>query len=803
MVLLLSDPPVSTSTLGTIRLRNTTTEERDAFPVVRLPLAPGALRTADPLTVVGAADVPLPVAWRPYGPRWGDGSVRYATAPFRCRLGANQVKLVDVTTARTESPSAFVRHPNVEYWLTQVDDVGLGVEIDGTRLWMRQAARTVDAGGLWRERHRMRQRIPGGPYWIEIIVDFFRAMPIAEFWWRVGNSDPSNPNTVFTLSEGLHLLHRQHRVAIRHAPSRVRGTSTSGGVTKLRIVRTSGHPVGPTWKDGQMQWVKGVMVLDTPTPLAPGIETTTALAELVQEARGISKNWPDHGSFGAFGFAVDAPPWLSTQEQIESAAFTQAQQDLNAPGFVDANEWFGGTTKELHLYGNFRAPADPATQPEFGVTRFGMIARSAEPFWLLPMERELYREGSRFTHIREANLDVLRTTAYRPGLHLWEGRPHHTSPQKLGKTQDINVGETAARGYIPSHYSINAIVFSALLSCDPFLEEEVEHHCETLLAMWSNIPPSQGGNQNLYLFDSPRGIGRVNLSIAHLLSVLDRPQLAEEAVLKMRRLREEEWFGQFNAPMKLFAGATLPGQNLTVPYFHLWMEQQGVMGCYALYKRTGDANARFLALEVGRTLAWHGWQDRSTTIMVSNLYNEGQGFWVGAQPSRFEWVVGETSGARGRIVGWMEGRAVFHSMEVPKRFSFFEFIVGESSNARARHWHDVGPIQAIDAVWIGDPAGRLLTDEELLELRPPGGTQPPVPINFWLNVKYGDGADYALWSAPALLATRELAREDNDTALEARCTHLLGLLRSTRTATPGFDWRWAEWWPVAADAMTT
>lgn len=540
--------------IGTLVVGGHTDPRQGANGVVRL--EPGAWKPGQRLAVDD-----IPALALPLGAPYEDGSARHVLLRWVDRWRRHQERAQINETDR--APEPFVLSPSIGEML------GWKFELEGR--WNRVSAKVVDTSDVsrtWRFFYRDPQ--VAGDYY-ELTLEVFSDSPIVRWWIEYGWSDPRTPEVTSPMGPiRLLCLGPRLHVAQRH---KVLEQRQAGDLTTVLLQEPGA--VG----DGQAQLVTGLLDFSVAVDKLNLVHT-------------ISPDWADRG-LGPLSY-FPRPDWsIDEEDEIERLLATY-------PRHPWSQMRFGGAARA----------GDTGEQAGFGLLPYlGWVAPLSEDTRIMDLwMADAYQQTCRPTHFRGALGDRFRH-AEHPGIILWDQRPHHTSPDRLGKDRDFPewIAHRRApngspwRGLDREHFSLQHEVGYGLMSGDRLALELIDYQVELFLGTHA----IDTGNPSVDGQGTPRAIGRGLYSGAWLYWATGREDLKALLSARGERLRittDGEW-STFATFKPTDASGGLPAHTHSRP----WEDSIAVFGASAVQGISGSENLREKIAKVGRTVAMKGY----------------------------------------------------------------------------------------------------------------------------------------------------------------------------------------------------
>jgi len=255
-------------------------------------------------------------------------------------------------------------------------------------------------------------------------------------------------------------------------------------------------------------------------------------------------------------------------------------------------------------------PSQTGKQDDFGIVKLSAVASSGLPSFLLEVERAMLQEACRPVHFFEADGSSLRVANHKD-LVYWTGRPHwncDVSPDRLGKPcPEPKHFRNGWRAKDRQHWSSNYLCGYYLLTGSPWARREIDNEVQLFLG-------SQTVKAGLATTGSgaPRAAGRMLMLGCWLYQCTGDKALLTRMRQRMKTSYLPCWAGREFKPgdvrpmaIKKPDGRMLQGKT---PYWNPWQESLAAIGFFALYRTTGDEDARRMAEAIATMTVRHGWQ---------------------------------------------------------------------------------------------------------------------------------------------------------------------------------------------------
>lgn len=268
-------------------------------------------------------------------------------------------------------------------------------------------------------------------------------------------------------------------------------------------------PAGTTFADGQSRSFPVTLVWPRHLRTAEDWASAGALANLAISGNGIEKLWPDGNPVPVPG--LDRLAWTRSHwsDCISSLHRWQRPSGL---GVNERSKDTGAQQDQVFVGAEGLGPTGLGAETVYYLTA---LAQSRRPC------HHLEADGS--------PLDL----AKHPSLRLWEGRPHRSGGDMLGKPREL--GETETHGWWGGdveHFLINTLSIAARLTGSPALQWQLEHEAKVYLLQLANSP---------YLF-AARAHGWEGIAVVHFWWNLENRALAEAV--------RAAWLAHFDAVLK-------------------------------------------------------------------------------------------------------------------------------------------------------------------------------------------------------------------------------------------------------------
>lgn len=505
------------------RVHNRTAHARTGAVYFGIPLDAGQLRMGDLLCAQGASPEIEAVQWNPMGPRWPDGSVRYARCCTIVTLGPGEDRVIRVEPdTREHVPEPFAVSEAVAAGLAGYA-VDLCVWPHRLRLTAGEVIEGGSPGDVYR-RHRVFARFPDveqepgsgslHPVWGEMVLDVYPRLGHARLWMSAGYSlaqpgcgrrGGAFPRSRLDLRTNVDLMVPNNTVW-RYPDTTFAWTGPGDTGCTLWQVRaawdkehaqqfiTFGRQFG--------QWA-GVVKLDATALMAP--------AEAECEITGVCLDWDER--YPPYQAVPDAPPYI--RDLKDGIARTESLRKLITPTPNQRAPYWSpkvGSWPWTGAAGDLRLMA-------YGPNRGIHVLRPGWPN-LFPELQASNRQHSQWSGWWYDEDGWLWDPEDYPGTWLWDGTIHGTATDYMGVGPALDQagpksdqGGTEFAGPDRQHWSHLWTALDALCTGDYHAVQCMERVARMLVAALYTDRAHGGGVPGP---DSPRGIGRpmVNACLA-------------------------------------------------------------------------------------------------------------------------------------------------------------------------------------------------------------------------------------------------------------------------------------------------
>lgn len=722
MVVILTGPESGpTTALGTATIRNDSQFNRQGMVEWNHPVALGAVRPGDPITITEDGSY-VRADWSPHGDLYPDGSAKRVRVNYRTTMAALTTRTVEVSKS-----SSGVVPGSFTYPAHFLSDFELALfhhtqAANGALVFNAQNPFSVRRGnGGNSEVWTWYGRIPNTPMWAELEVEPIHGMQHAHFTLWTGHHDITQTRNEFTpTGNGIAFRMRRGEPLVRWQGLKVSWIFgpryQTGYDPSLFASGFIGRLVPGNQKigHGQSTCIKGVIQFSDPDPAAGSLLLRTILAEQERPMTAISDEWVNFPElYMPCGQIAQRPAHIAQSANLDVVV---ALQEGHSPG---ANPFF------FPLIGQAPDCNRAGDQQDFRASFGSALIREGDPRLLHAMQRDAYQEACRPQNFREADPSLPIRSAARPNLINWRSQPFcndpndpgRQSPEQLGRipcySPDINGARAPfGSGSLPwdgrrrQHYSMNVINAYAMLTGDRWATRWLDTVADNWLQ--DMIDPS---NTSLSVFaagvDSPRGIGRPYQSLCQVYFNTGRADVRARLSRRLDGLIQNVPTIQGNTPVSaLYVRGPEVGNIMVGDYYSPWEDGIAIGGIWQAAEVTGHTAIIPYVKRIAR----------------SQVMNSG---WLEVSPGY-----------------WLVAKAVF--------------------------WNN----------------GQILTQQQLQnrgDPTDPNTTNPygHNPQSVWNG---GFGTDYNWWACAAPILGRMWAIQDNDSAWQARCEAIIESLQNELTA---------------------
>lgn len=445
-------------------------------------------------------------------------------------------------------------------------------------------------------RFAFRARVGGG-FVLDGFVTFYSNSPVADFRAALVWSDRTNPASdltvdyvSFTSGEPV-----KFDFATQHDHA-VLPTQTSEGWTTV-VARDIG------FVDGSAIPLIGRMTClpETWTPTAPDDETAQDIETIMAAAR-----YPVLGiaARGTWDGRFLANKNIARLFGAVTAAKTQANAILR-PFFENpaASSWYANRP-----IGCMKDPSGTGDQEDFNATKGWCVTAAEDARWLHYAMQSVIADFFRGPLLYEADGTPLDPNNH-PNWVTWSMYTHWhhgQSPDRLGKADTPWGGRSSTtwKNYDEEHRSQNNLAALYALTGDPLLQLLITHYSVSDIC---NVRYRRNFGTG-----APRAIGRQAHCWANFLTLFPTNSVVYQrykTILDdLLRQTLRDWLGdRFPGPVDILYDRTDPRMGIThngtvMPAWSCWEHGLFVVGAYAAWKATGDANWLMLVKRVSRTI---------------------------------------------------------------------------------------------------------------------------------------------------------------------------------------------------------
>lgn len=252
---------------------------------------------------------------------------------------------------------------------------------------------------------------------------------------------------------------------------------------------------GSEWADGQGTTVSGT-------------------ATFIDETGSIEKIDAEQRAQGLWGHSANYLAW-TTPDSLTTDPMRAADDLRHEASMIGTNldydplaDWFG-------RHGCLKNPGGTGDQPDFGMTKLSEIAVYGCPEMLAHIQESVQQETA-----RPINFDG--NWSDDTGTWLWQNRPFYRAPgnqcpNTIGRDFELASWDVPGGwyGYDRQHWSMNYLLFYALLSGSPWAIER----CDYMARCWLAAHPLGTGNKTIDGWEASRAVGRSFLWAAHYLEL--------------------------------------------------------------------------------------------------------------------------------------------------------------------------------------------------------------------------------------------------------------------------------------------